>query len=218
MDLHIRCLAFTCSKDRPFYLRSCILGMERQTYPIDHSVYVNGLFHASCLDDLLPKNRLFLRYGPVLNQHHNHLMALFECGEYDLYFKIDDDDIYMDSYVKSVIESYLDTGWDYSAQPSHGLLRGKYYDGALLESLCLDPTPEEIEGNVLLYMPSSLVMNRKALDIILNLSDEDLYHPFEDIVWRNALHASKLNYYCRPNSKNYIYHVHGSNISTKHWL
>ncbi len=41
-NARVRALAFTCSRHRPLMLCHCIMQLQRQSYPIDHAIYVNS--------------------------------------------------------------------------------------------------------------------------------------------------------------------------------
>lgn len=209
---NIRCCAFTCSSGRPLFLRNCIFQMKSQTHLIDHYIYASNT-PKSIISDVATN----VEFGPNLDQHSNHIKALsmIDIEKYDLFFKIDDDDIYKPKYVNNSIESYCQDKWEYSGGHSNGILLGNSYKKGLLTSLCIDPTVEEIKNKVVFYMPSTLALTKKAVRKILELKEVDYY---EDITWRNVLWNSGFKFRLRDTTQDYTYVVHGENISTAGWL
>jgi hypothetical protein len=201
-------------------LRTCILQMQRQTHPVDHVVYLNGDPSAAALTADLVGPTTRISVGPNLDQHSNHMAALAMAGDSDLYFKIDDDDLYRPDYVRHVVDAY-DGTWDYSAGYSDGIVFGSEFRRGVLHSLCVDPTQEEVRKGVVMYMPSTLVLNPTGLSVIRGLSDDEVDHAYEDIVWRNRLWDSDARFFLRSDpvfTRDFTYVVHGANISTSGWL
>ena len=103
-----RVLAFTCSRERPFFLRHCILQMQCQSSPVDHAIYLNGGEDTRELYRDLQSPHLFLHFGPPATQHDNyvHALSILAHQGYDLFCKIDDDDIYETTYIEGVVNDF----------------------------------------------------------------------------------------------------------------
>jgi hypothetical protein len=215
-----RVLAITPSRHRPFFLRHCILQMRSQTYPVDHAIYVNGDEEPSSLYEDLLDDRLFLRFGPSSDQHDHYVKAIEAApfGQYDLFCKIDDDDIYRLNYIEDVVTDFETQGWDFSGADCDGEVHGSTwvatkYRGVMAE-FCDQLGVEDI-------MPPTMALSRKALECIRALDTTSLPADRlirnEDEVWTRALLASGLAPRRRASS-NFIYHVHGTNLTASSWL
>ena len=221
MSRKINVLLFTASMNRPYHLSHCLHQMLAQTYPSTHGVYLNSKSFkddadaANCLalyrHLLIKKDHvLSIGYGPSAHQHYNHMAAiqLFDFNLFDLFLKIDDDDMYSPHYVKDVVDDFLLHKWDISGSYSDGLLnKGIYQPDA--KSLCLRE-----DDNPLKVMPGTLAFSKRAMTHLLfdfeSLLDKSL---FEDEQWINYI-CNDLSLVSSIRSKsNYIYHIHHSNIS-----
>ena len=63
----------------------------------------------------LINDRLFLSYGKKLHQHINHMEAVKKINieDYDLFLKIDDNDIYRRHYVKHIVSDFEENKWNF---------------------------------------------------------------------------------------------------------
>ena len=209
-----RVLAFTCSRERPLLLRNCILQMRDQSHPVDHAVYLNGDDDTRALFDDLQRPGLFLRFGPSLSQHENYANALLaaDIDAYDLFCKIDDDDLYRLDYIATVVADFERHRWDYSGTHSTGVVVGRRWLPDLqLRSLGL--LAPDHEAGVIEVMPPTMAFSRRALDRVLSAPSG----AYEDIAWRRAIAGAGLQQSVRAVS-NFTYNVHGQNVSTGHWL
>jgi hypothetical protein len=210
----IRVLAFTCSRDRPFFLRNCILQMKVQTYPVDHTVYLNGTADMRPLYGDLVGPRLFLHFGPTKSQHENHLEAIRRVAhrDYDVFCKIDDDDVYRADYIEGVVSDFEANSWDYSGAASDGFIKGgRWFPKMRVASLGL--APEDRDIGVVEVMPPTAAFSRAAIARILALPDTGAWT--EDIAWRRELARSGAVQRVRSRSS-FVYHVHGRNLSMGH--
>jgi len=214
-------LAFTASKYRPIYLRHCMQQIQQQSQAVDHAIYVNHdtttpQDYTTLLNDVQTKegNKLSIDYGPSTNQHEHHSKAIQtgDWQQYDLFLKIDDDDIYLHDYVETVAADFKKNKWDFSGCNTQGLLNGKHFD-ANRHIQSLGQTDLDIVTGVLEMMPGSYAFSKKAITHILNLPPHKGY---EDPYWRQALTKAKEFTICRRDQSKYIYNIHGKNISTHH--
>jgi len=219
----LRVLAFTCSAKRPFYLRCCALQMQQQNYPADHAIYINHpeaqdradpYNYISLLNDLVPpQGTLTLRYGRSGTQQYNHLQALelADLDRYDLFLKIDDDDIYRRGYIQAVAADYLEHRWDFSGCHAHGIMDGTKW-GPNNRCTHLGMEPRDTELGVAEMMPSSYAFTRKAINIIREIPTS--IDKNEDILWRRSLTTNEnIRKHVRERS-GMAYHLHGKNVST----
>jgi len=218
----VRILAFTCTAMRPYYIRCCVLQIQQQTYPVDHVIYINhpeaadrsDLYnYISLLNDLAPQHgTLTIRYGLTGTQQLNHIKALelADLDHYDLFLKIDDDDVYRRGYVQDVAADYLEHRWDFSGTHARGVIDGAKWGP---NNVCRDLGMEarDIELGVAGMMPSSYAFSRKALDAIRVIPTS--IDKNEDILWRRSLTENEqIKKHVRKRS-GMAYHLHGSNIS-----
>ena len=175
--INLKILLFTASRKRPLLLRHCLYQMQGQTYPTTHAIYLNSNDFKdendqdNCLqimsDIKISKGSdVLMGYGPSAHQHHNHMAALSlaDIDQYDLFLKIDDDDLYTPNYVKDVVADYIDKQWDVSGSFSAGLLyhdrfeRDKIYQ---IDYTLADKTTFSI-------LPGTLAFSKKAITHIIN--------------------------------------------------
>jgi len=204
------------------------MQMQRQTYPTDHVIYVNSPDHSLedsttlnygvLLEDLASNSAslLKIRYGPTLTPLGNYLAALSQIAldRYDLFLKIDDDDIYLHDYVLNVVNDYESRRWDYSGSSSNGHLNGhRWRHNVVLASLGL--SDEEHQLGIPDVMPSSLALSRRAVGRIFNLDDNG---DWEDVQWRVHLARTPGIKMSVRKDSGFIYNIHGDNVSTGHFI
>jgi hypothetical protein len=221
----VRVLAFTCSRHRPVLLRHCILQMRSQTHPVDHSVYINGDQDTTALYEDLLGPHLILRYGPTDTYHCNYINAIraARLDDYDLFCKIDDDDVYRTNYIETVVADFRRHGWDYSGSHTEGTIQGKRWNPSQ-RAQSLGNGLVDQEWGAIEIMPPTAAFSRRGIDCILNMDLDNLpagiswqTHTYEDIGWRRVLARSGIRQHVREESR-FVYHAHGSNVSTSHWL
>jgi len=222
-----RVLAFTCSRHRPIMLRHCIMQMQRQSYPVDHVIYVNSpeeqtgshttLNYGTLLNDLCCNTEFSttIAYGPSGTYHQNYLNAirLANVGDYDLFLKVDDDDVYLKDYVLGVVKDFKQYRWDFSGSFSQGHLNGyRWKPAVMLRGLGLDA--EGADTGIPNTMPPTTALSRKALRELLAIKDNG---NFEDIQWRRHLAQIPGIVMRTRDERNFIYNIHGGNASTGSW-
>jgi hypothetical protein len=222
-----RVLAFTCSQHRPVMLRHCIMQMQRQSYPVDHVIYVNSaeeqtgshtsLNYGPLLEDVCRNTggRTRIAYGPSGTYHQNHCKAigLAQIDDYDLFLKVDDDDIYLKDYVVGVVRDFEQYLWDYSGGSSQGHLNGyRWKPDVILTGLGLGEG--EAKMGIPEVMPPTLAFSRRAIRELLAIKDDG---NFEDIQWRHHLAQVPGILMTTRDERNFIYHIHRGNASTRSW-
>ena len=66
-------------------------------------------------------------------------------------------------------------------------------------------------------MPMTFAFNRKGLECILNIPDEEVGWN-DDMLWRIHWEKEKLKHLPTDNKNNIIWNIHGNNISTSNFL
>ena len=196
--------------------------MAQQTYPVDHAVYINAkpdqafTDYTSLLADIQARDnqKIMLKFGPSLRPHLNHVEALnlAHLEDYDLFLKVDDDDVYRSGYVESVVKSYKEHHWDFSGSFTQGLInKEQWHPNQRYNSLGLSPKDEAL--GVIEMMPPTFAFSKNAIDAIISFDLQAVEDPdqFEDILWRQFLTAdSRFKIHFRDQSE-YVYQLHGQN-------
>jgi hypothetical protein len=211
-------------------LRHCIMQMQRQTYRVDHVIYMNAsgdedesdntvLDYGPLIEDACEGGsggRVFLGSGKTKSCHANYVEALglIDPADYDLFLKIDDDDFYYRGYAQGVVDDFAANAWDYSGTYSYGLLNGRrWYPDHVQKDLGL--APQDIELDIPGVMPSTAAYSRRAMQAILASPDMGR---FEDTYWRRVLATTPGMVIALRHDRNFVYNIHGGNASTGTWL
>ena len=217
--MYPKVLVFTASSKRPLFLRNCIFQMQQQTYPITHAIYVNSPNYSSAddshnylelMNDIHIKkgNKVNAGYGPSASHHRNHMAAinLTEWQEYDLFFKVDDDDIYRTSYIEAAVQHYIDQKWDFSGEISKGHIHHEHWHK---HHSFQEFSSSDLPDNAM-FMPPTFAWNKSCMKIIMDIDD---ITGSEDKVWRETLaHNKSITTKVRPPG-NFIYNIHSGNTS-----
>ena len=220
----MKVLAFTASKNRPFLLRHCVMQMRLQTYPVMHGIFLNsdsGEIEDFDYTDLLSdipfddKHQIKLYGEKSRSQHQNHMLAIKQVPnweDYDLFVKIDDDDIYRTHYIESIVESYKTNKWDFSGTVANGVLNGNKWDlTQTIEDLRDRTEPETAERPYI--MPPTFAFSRKAIQLLMELDDIE---GWEDPVWFDTLTRNPDITVHKREQSHFSLHIHGNNVSTSH--
>ena len=217
----MKVLVFTCSNQRPHMLRQCILSIRNQSYEnIVHSV--NLTLRKNCTttnydmvyEDLIDKKTI-ISYSENVNQNTNHLTAIKNIPDYesyDLFVKVDDDDIYKKDYIKNIVSFFEnDNSVDVTSSKAKYQLNGfDIYQGNYKN---LGANPANYEFN----MPPTFAFNKKALASIINPTNQELVG-YADMKWRNAWSKNNLVHKEIDNTSQWIWHIHGKNMTTSSFL
>jgi len=223
MKNDIKVLLFTVSRNRPIFLRHCLFQMQSQSYSHSHVVYVNSdefvdehdstnILH--CMRDVKIRNGndLLMGYGPSSHQHHNHMAAInmVDSADFDLFLKVDDDDIYYPDYVQSVVDDFLQNAWDVSGSFSDGLINKGSFD----YSKCYEIDYTLSDGAIFSILPGTLAFSRQAMTLLLTDFSQQLdFKLFEDEQWISYLSAKDDIIFHKRERSYYVYNIHQSNIS-----
>jgi len=198
-------------------LRGTILDIRNQSYKnICHSINV-CLDHNSNLD-LIPKvfydlidECLVISYHRNEHQHTNHIKAILEVDgweEYDIFVKIDDDDIYKKDYVKTIVQYFEKNDVDVVSSVMAYQINGKFLRKGSYHNLGANPEMCDFK------MPATFAFNLKALKQILELNN---LYAFEDNMWRD-IWCKKSVIGEVDNTENVLWHIHGKNTTTSDFL
>jgi hypothetical protein len=131
---------------------------------------------------------------------------------YDLFIKMDDDDIYKSKYVENIVKVFeenpeVDTvstkiKWQLNG---YDLYKGPY------DNLGGNPNDSTY------HMPNTFAFNKKALDCIISLTEKDVCG-HDDMMWRVAWENAKLKHKAVKNDDDVIWNIHGKNTSVGGWL
>jgi len=211
----MKVLVFTSSYNRPYMLRQCILSVKNQSVKkIKHSVNITSEMP---LDALLLINDLDDITISITENNHTHfnniaaIKAVENYEDYDLFIKMDDDDVYKSDYVKNIIAFF-------KKNPDVDIVSSEIkfqLNGTEVYSV----DAKDLGGNtdVEYRMPMTYAFNKKALDAIINLEKKDMFG-FDDMIWRIIWKAYKLKHAVVNNSQEVIWHIHGKNVSTASFL
>ena len=197
------------------------MQMRHQSYPTRHVIYVNSpepggedinRDYERILGDLIAtSSNLEISYGPTRSPHQNYLTPLQNqpLDDYDLFLKIDDDDIYFSNYVAEVVKDFVALRWDYSGSHAEGYLKGPHLIAQELSGLGL--SEEDLKLAIPEMMPPTIALSRKAVRAIFDVDDTG---EWEDFLWRQHLaKVSGIKMAVRRKS-NFVYNIHGGNVST----
>lgn len=211
----MRVLVFTSSYNRPFMLRQCILSVKNQSVKdIRHSVNItsdNALNNLVLIDDLVVEDVIITKNS---HTHFNNMAAIKAVDgyeDYDLFIKMDDDDIYKSEYVQNIV-TFFENNPDVDIVSSEI----KYQLNGTEIYLA---NAKDLGGNtdVEYKMPMTYAFNKKALDAIINLEEKDMFG-FDDMIWRIIWKAHGLKHAVVSNAEEIIWHIHGNNVSTSSFL
>mgnify|MGYP006411682363 CR=1 FL=1 len=217
-----RCLVFLTSRARPTFLRTIILQLLAQDIPVDisiylnHNDYLNSFFnYGDLLKDLPIRENctVYFQFGPTLSQHNNYMASLAQAplANYDLFLKVDDDDIYRTGYVRSILESYDKQVFDVSGGYSEGIIiESEWFEELQLKEK--GPSCESVVGFTFAFSKkgvfclADIVPDSRSLDSEGNQRLGDTWrHHFEK-------HSDIYTLFVRETTAASFY-VHGENYS-----
>ena len=223
-----RVLAFTASAHRPLYLRHCILQMQSQTYPCTHSVFLNASEYQGpddstnyCLlmtDIAIAKGfNLHIAYGKQGHQHFNHVTAIeqVDINAYDLFLKIDDDDIYRSQYIEHVVQSFEQDNWDFSGAATKGVVQGSRIQKK--SEACFKKDPKNLHDHPLdQAMPGTYAFSQKAMRLIIKKGAQYTWKKhYEDPTWLTWMLEDPQIRAMYRNQDDYTYVIHETNFSRR---
>lgn len=216
----MKALIFTCSYNRPHMLRQCMLNAKNQSYQnIIHTVNIvsDGGKDQNFLplyNDLLD-DKLVVRTGVNDRIHLNNMFAIGHVPnyyEYDVFIKMDDDDVYKKDYVKNIVEMFqANPDVDIVSTRINHQLNGIQMVSGNYDNLGGNP------NNSTYHMPMTFAFNKKAFDCIANIPPNEV-GANDDLLWRYKWEDAGLKHMAVDNQEQVVWHIHGKNISTSSFL
>jgi len=205
-------------------LRPTILNTLNQSYP--DFTYAIGLKldnihdnfnHKLLIDDIVDAR---IVYSEGINNKHclshfnnmNTIKTVENYEGYDVFIKMDDDDIYKKDYVKNIVE-FFEANKDVDIVSSK--IRAQLNNYTTTVHIA-----EGFEGLGKVYetddykMPMTYAFNNKALKAIIDLTIEEAEGCFDDMIWRLKWRENNLKHAEVDNKDNIIWNIHGGNAST----
>lgn len=218
-----RPLCFTTSYNRPYELYNTINSVLNQTYKdIKYSVAINidnkedEIKYKSLLNPFLSDKRLSLLFTQNKSQHENYLYPIKngKYENYNLFIKLDDDDIYKSDYIESIINIYKDKQPDVISAKVSTQINGNKIEFGSFESIGI--WQPDVKSETKFGMPFTYAFNKKALSILLKLTTSELsaIHPFEDPGWRTKWRDGGIKSYVIDKFNCAVYNIHGKNTSS----
>jgi hypothetical protein len=177
--------------------------------------------YLSLLDDFLDNKQIKIFFHNNQDQHSNYLYPIkqIDYKKFNLFAKIDDDDIYKNKYLSTNISHLIEHKADIVSstinyQINNNILYQGHFDN--IGGYWYGDTKSHIQFG----MPFSYIFNNKCLNILLKINPKELYdiHPFEDAGWRTEWRKQNIKSYVIKNSNLCVYNIHGKNISSSSFL
>lgn len=224
-DFIARPLCFTTSYNRPYELYNCINSILNQTYKdFQYAVSINidskddeGKYKL-LLSPFLTDKRLSVFFTKNQSQHDNYLSPIknSKYDNYNLFLKIDDDDIYKPEYINTMIDIYKTKKPDIVSCKISTQINGGKIEYGNFESIGV--WQPDVADKIKFGMPFTYAFNKRALSILLKTTHSELssIHHFEDPGWRTKWREAKIKSYVIDKSNNAIYNIHGKNTSSSY--
>lgn len=219
----MKVMIFTSSYKRPHMLRQCMLNAKNQTYKdfihainITHDIDNVQNYHP-LINDIYAPGKMGIITTNNDHTHFNNMMAIKQFADfesYDLFIKMDDDDIYKSNYVQNIVDMFTqDPTIDIVSTKIKRQLNGyKVYVGEkLFDNLGANPPGTDY------HMPMTFAFNKRAFDAIKNLQHKDKFG-HDDMMWRMHWEAHKYKHVAVNNENEIIWHIHGKNVSSSRLL
>jgi hypothetical protein len=165
-------------------------------------------------DDLLD-DKLIVNKGNNNFIHFNNMIAIKSVpnyDEYDVFIKMDDDDVYKKDYVKNIMDFFqANPDVDIVSSRINHQLNGIQMVSGNYDNLGGNP------NNSTYHMPMTFAFNKKAFDCIANIPPNEV-GANDDLLWRYKWEDSGLKHMAVDNQEQIIWHIHGKNISTSSFL
>lgn len=224
----MKVLVFTSSyHKRTYMLRQSILSALNQTYKdftyvvsIKRDIDTITTDFTPLYNDLLEDDRLIVNVAnnnTYCFSHFNNIdtiKSVEDYDSYDLFIKMDDDDIYKSNYVLNIVNCFKDNP-DVGAVSSkiNYQLNGSnlYKSETGYDNLGGNP------GNSIYHMPMTFAFNKQAFNLIKDLTISDV-SGHDDMMWRIAWESNGIKSISVNNEDEIIWNIHGGNASVGGFL
>ena len=220
-----RPLCFTTTYKRPYYIYNTINNiLNNQSYT--NIKYVVGIsinqpeeqsHYEKILSDFVSDKRIEIFYHKNMDQHDNYLYPIknIDYHKYNLFIKIDDDDIYKNNYIENIITEFSRHQIDIISCKTKYIVNKDHIEEGAFDTVGGVWQPDT-QSDIKFGMPFTYAFNNKALDVILKLSQKDRHqiHHFEDPAWRTKWREEKLKSHVIQDYDQAIYNMHYSNVSS----
>jgi len=197
-------------------LRQCVLSVKYQSIKeeVTHSVNITSEHPANSLlliDDIAVSSVIVTKNSYTHFNNMAAIKAVDDYESYDLFIKMDDDDVYKKDYVQNIV-TFFENNPDVDIVSSEIKFQLNGTDVYIANA-------KDLGGNtdVDYRMPMTYAFNKKALDTIINLEEKDLFG-YDDMTWRIIWKAYGLKHAAVDNAEKIIWHIHGKNVSTASFL
>jgi hypothetical protein len=218
----MRVLCFTTSYKRPYYVYNTINNILNQTYKDFYycvNIALNNMEEKSLyewlLSDFNQDIRLKVIYNKNNHQQINYVNAMkgMDDTDYDLFIKIDDDDIYHKQYIEKSIEIFQKENCDIlSFTCKHHINNNKIKN----EIRSIGDWIHDRNSEIQFGMPPTFIFNKKSFDVIdsISLSESRSIHAFEDGAWKQKWRKHNLKSVIKENVDIFTYNIHNNNTSS----
>jgi hypothetical protein len=224
---NLKVLVFTSAYyKRAYMMRQSILSTINQTYTnlihsvnitLDDTAITRNL--SPLYDDIIEKNNRILinytkNYPHFGFSHFNNMKAITmvpNFDTYDIFIKMDDDDIHKSRYVENIVNIFSNNNVDIVSSKIDVQLNGYDLHDGPYDNLGGNP------NNSTYHMPMTFAFNKKALNSIINLTESDVCG-HDDLMWRVAWEKNNLIHLPVDNAKQIIWNIHGDNASVGYFL
>ena len=220
-----RILCFTTSYKRPYELYHCINSILTQKHEdFKYCVSINiderseEVGYQSLLAPLTKDKRLQIVFNQNQSQHDNYLAPIKHAKyeQYNLFIKIDDDDIYSPNYISTMLKEYKKHKIDILSCSTKHQINGANIQTGNFASIGV--WQKDTESSVKFGMPFTYVFNKRALAALLKTTNQELakIHHFEDPGWRTKWREAGLTSYVLGSCPEATYNIHGKNTSSSY--
>jgi hypothetical protein len=204
---------------------NCINSILNQSFSsFDYYINVSiesdeeEILYKEFLQDFLHDPRLHVEFSYNDTQHENYLKPLMSATKtkrYDLFIKIDDDDIYHKQYIKNIIELYNKNTCDILSLTSKFFIKNHKIIRQKLDHIA-GIWHEDASSDIKFGLPPTYIFNRTAFDIIqdIDIVQARKIHFFEDAIWRHYWRENNLkSVVVEDNDRLFSCHRHQDNVS-----
>lgn len=214
----MRVLLMTCTYKRLDFLRFCMLQMHLQDYK-EWEWIICATGPENRLSDVVGDifdERMYIHWEPS-NDHPTknwkRLVSKVNLDNYDLFIKIDDDDIYKTDYIKSIVDWHeRNKTVDVSSQTVSFSVTAGVIKSFKFQSL----SQELVLKNKNVGMASSLAITRTGIKAITDC--EFISNKWADKTWWEYWIDNNYNIGLRERTDNHILNIHGRNTTTNHLI